>query len=493
MSPEIVELLQTASQLSLMNRDSEAIVAYVRLLEREPALPNSWFNLAGMQRKARQFDAALASYQSALDFDVEEPEEVHLKRGVIYSDDLGRSDLALPELEAALAHNPDYVPALLNLGNLREDRGESELAQQAYDRALAIQPEHPMALARMAGLTQLTGLGDPLLARMLAIMTRPGGSSLDRADLGFALGAALDRIGAYDAAFEIYTEANRSSRLFAQTAGQRYDRKAQERLVDRLIAAFPTCVSATVADDRDVPIFICGMFRSGSTLVEQVLGRHGEVTAGGELYTLSALIETRLPNYPDGLTADNLAALRAAYLADVSLRHLAGTWLTDKRPDNFLHIGLIKTLFPGARIVHTTRNMLDNCLSVFFLHAAPNLPYAAALADVAHYYGQQLRLMAHWRAIYPDIFELDYDALVADPVPLCRELLDFCGLAWEDGVLDHRISAGAIRTASNWQVRQPLHQGSSGRWRNYRRHLAIDEIVQHADAAAGGAATAGTV
>jgi hypothetical protein len=147
--------------------------------------------------------------------------------------------------------------------------------------------------------------------------------------------------------------------------------------------------------------------------------------------------------------------------------------VTDKRPDNFLHIGLIKRLFPQARIVLTTRDPLDNCLSIFFLHLDQRMSYALNLLDIGHHYRQYLRLMAHWKASYPDdIFELPYDSLVREPKEVMGNLLDFLGLEWSDGCLEISASGRAIKTASVWQVREPLYQRSSGRSRHYEKQLA---------------------
>jgi Sulfotransferase family len=150
-----------------------------------------------------------------------------------------------------------------------------------------------------------------------------------------------------------------------------------------------------------------------------------------------------------------------------------GDRVTDKRPDNFLYIGLIKRLFPDARIVHTVRNPLDNCLSIYFLHLDHGMSYALDLADIAHYYAQYRRLMAHWKTLYgADIFDLDYDALVHEPRPTLERLTQFCGLEWEAACLSFEQATRAVKTASVWQVRERLYQRSSGRWRNYAAHIA---------------------
>ena len=168
-----------------------------------------------------------------------------------------------------------------------------------------------------------------------------------------------------------------------------------------------------------------------------------------------------------------IAQWRQAYLDGLPALPSETRLVTDKRPDNFLHIGLIKTLFPNARIIHTRRNPLDNLLSLYFLHLDPGMAYALDLDDAAHWYRENLRLMAHWKALYPDdIFDVDYDALVREPRPVIERLLDFCGLGWEDNVLNFHRGRSAVKTASVWQVRQPLHARSSGRWRNYERQLS---------------------
>ena len=155
-----------------------------------------------------------------------------------------------------------------------------------------------------------------------------------------------------------------------------------------------------------------------------------------------------------------------------------GLLLTDKRPDNFLHIGLIKTLFPGAKIVHTRRNPLDNLLSLYFLHLDPGMAYALDLKDSAHWYGQYERLMAHWKSLFPNyIFDVDYDELVRDPKPVIEGLLDFLRLEWDDGLLDFHQGGAPVKTASVWQVRQPLHPRSSGRWLNYRTQLEAAALL----------------
>jgi tetratricopeptide (TPR) repeat protein len=463
-------LLRDAAQLRAAGRIPEAISVYRQVLGINPDLPDSWFNLGWLQRQARAFDDALESYQCALDHGIAKPEEVHLNRAAILSEYLHRPRDAQMELRAALEKNPGFTRALVNLGNLHEDLGEREEARQAYLRALDIEPNQTLPLARLATVSLSATLDTELATRLLEMMAEPTASNTQRAGLGFALAALLDAAGKYDEAFSAATAANQASRAAGGSRG-RYDRAAQEQFVDRLISTFDHPVSST--RDGPAPVFICGMYRSGSTLIEQILAGHSRVTAGGELDLIPAIVAS-VPGYPAPFSnADAEVFERARQFYLTGLPEQPGhKVVTDKRPDNFLHVGLIKSMFPAARIIHTVRNPLDNLLSLYFLHLDPSSAYALDLADAAHWYAQYRRLMGHWRKLYGhDILEVDYDALVEDPEPAVRNVVQFLGLEWEDSLLDFAGTERAVKTASVWQVREPLYTRSSGRWRNYESHL----------------------
>lgn len=480
-SGETIEsMIADAQRLEYQGQMPAAIAAYERLLADWPGLPNCWYNLARLQRLTGDFSAALASYGEALERGVAHPEEVHLNRGVIFSDGLRQYAEAERELKKALALQPAYIPALINLANLHEDLGRRDLAAAVYERLLELAPDEPEVLARYAGLKSFSTADDPLIARLRAVLAKPGLNSAGRASLGFALGRALDASRAYDAAFEAYRAANRHSRDSADPASRDYDLTRTEQFIDRLIAAFPASaagglleVAPQVAHPR--PMFICGMFRSGSTLAEQLIGNHPQVMAGGELDFLPRKIQNQLAPFPESIASVPRARLQALAAEYLDLLHgLApdAAFVTDKRPDNFLYLGLIKMLFPDAKIVHTTRDALDNCLSIYFLHLDQSMSYALDLMDIGHYYLQYLRLMAHWKALFgADIFELNYDALVKEPETQAAQLLGFLGLDWDDRVLSAPPTGRGIRTASVWQVREPLYRSSSGRARHYERQL----------------------
>ena len=474
--PSDVELLRSVAEgLLRQGRAAEAMGAFQRLLLRDSDQPDAWYNLAYLQHRARRFGDALASYGQALDRGVSGPEEVHVNRAVILADHLSRHDDAEHELRAALVMQPRYLPALVNLGNLHEQRGERARAIERYEEALALDPRCAMALARLPHLMAVHTAEAPLIARLRGAIASAADAS-ERADLGFALGKALDDAGAYDEAFAAYHSANEASR--AAGGGTRYDARAHERSIDSLIDAFPQVPMAPTAPQPPSGrklIFICGMFRSGSTLVERILGSHPQVTAGGEIDLLPGLVRERFGPAPQAFTPLDRATLqrwRDAYLDGCASLFPGAGCLTDKRPDNFLNIGLIKQLFPDALIVHTRRQPLDNCLSIYFLHLAHSMPHALDLLDTAHWYRQYQRLMAHWKGLYgDDIHDVDYDALVSNPRPVIEALLAHCGLPWSDRCELFHEAGGVVSTPSGWQVRRPLYTQSSGRWRNYAHRL----------------------
>ncbi|HZF15476.1 MAG TPA: sulfotransferase [Steroidobacteraceae bacterium] len=471
------DLLRQAAMLERSGQFAEAEAAYLRVLARRPDLPDTWYNLGLLQRRTGQFDKALASYREALNRGVSQPEEVHLNRGVIYSDHLRLDEAAAQELNTALEINPDYVPALFNLANLHEDFGRRTPALALYERILALQPGDPAALARYANLQSITEPDDTLIARLRVALAGHAATDADKAALGFALGRLLDACGQYDAAFDAYTAANRHSRASASPGAAAYDRKLHEHFIERVIEVFaPGRVKPVAPTLSAPPLFICGMFRSGSTLTEQVLAAHARVTAGGEIDFLPNLVRTRLAPFPERLlqtSAAELEVFAAEYTSTLGRLFPGADRITDKRPDNFLHLGLIKTLLPDAKIVHTTRDPLDNCLSIYFLHLDHGMGYALDLMDIGHYYVGYRRLMTHWKSLYgADILDFDYDALVRDPRPAIEKLLAFCGLDWDENCLAFERVVNAVKTASVWQVREPLYRRSSGRWKNYERQLA---------------------
>ncbi|MFT4248720.1 MAG: sulfotransferase [Pseudomonas sp.] len=478
-------LLQRASALIAQGaaRREEAIDTLHQLLAGCPSHAPSWYNLGWLLHRQGQFDAALAAYARALVQGIEAPQEVHLNRAAILSEHLRRPAEARTELECALALTPGYLPAWLNLGNLHEEHGEREAAITCYRRMQEL-PAHDTAGRAL----QLTALGrlmqiqppaspdDPALARLRQAAHAAQVPDETRANLLFSLGWAQDRLGMPDAAFAAFADA----KALAHRGMPAYQPRQTEARVEALIQAFPEPVLSRPAPaNTSLPVFICGMFRSGSTLLEQALAAHPQVAAGGELDILPRMLAGPLAPFPDsvaGLDGDALERLATHYRQELAKRvplPPQARLFTDKRPDNFLLIGLIKRLFPEARIVHTRRNPMDNGLAVLMQHLNPRaFPYAGRLEHIGHYYAQHERLMRHWQALYPEsIHCFDYDTYVARPRETLAELLRFLELDWDERCLAAHALKNTVKTASYWQVRRPLYTDASGRWRRYAQHL----------------------
>ena len=440
-------------------------------LARDPNDAVGHFNLALLYKQAMRYDDAAAAYQRAIELGIDDVQEVYSNLGVLYSD-MRRPERARDMFEKSLAIAPRYIPALFNLAGLLEEQGERSRAIELFERILAIDPHYWDALSRLANARRIERHDDPLFAALKSAVAATGDEPQSREGLLFALGKALDDVGDYDAAFDAYRQANELGRRLRG----RYDPGRAERGIASMLARFDEYwLSQAETTCEESPIFICGMYRSGSTLVEQILAAHGAVQMGGELDVLPALLAERLQPFPQRLadvTPGELSAVADEYLSTLRQLFPDASHVTDKRPDNVLHLAVIRAMFPAARIVLTRRELRDNCLSVWFQQLGAPLSYATDLADTAHYYRLQERLLERWHALFGEnIFTVDYDELVSDPEPLLRALLEFLGLPWDEASLEFQRSRSQVKTASLWQVREPLHTRSSGRWQNYQTHI----------------------
>lgn len=470
------QLLSTAARLRQTGPIPDAIAAYRVLLAEYPDLPDSWYNLGWLLRQSGMAQDALAAYDEALKRGVQGPEEVHLNRAVILSDIMARPDEAKAELNKAIALSPQYLPALINLGNLHEDLGERDEARAVYEKAHALAPGNALALARLAGLTKAASANDPLIGKIRALIASGSVLPADLALLQYALGQLYDGCGAYDMAAEAFTAANSNARIAAAGNAPPYDPVQELKRVDRLAKAFavPPALPAGIADANPQPVFILGMFRSGSTLVEQILGAHSQIAAGGELDMIPRIARSMgndadvLAGIPDKLRQD----YAQAYLTRVRAMYPGAGIVTDKRPDNFWHVGLIKTMFPKAKIINTVRHPLDTLVSVWGQYLQSSLNYGFTVQDIAAHAYVERQMMGHWRNVYPDdILTVPYEAVVTQPETEVRRMLDFLGLPFEAACLEFHKGSGPVKTASVWQVREPLHDRSIGRWKHYEAYL----------------------
>jgi len=291
--------------------------------------------------------------------------------------------------------------------------------------------------------------------------------------LRYALGKYFDDVGQYDAAFGHYRQANE----LTQRYGIKYNRAALTQRIDRIIRSFDTRFLRECRDGAsasEVPVLIVGMPRSGTSLTEQILASHPAVFGGGEVTFWNAAYDAyRDAESKGGSGPKQIPAMAGRYLDQLAALSGGASRVVDKMPANFMYAGLIHAALPRARIIHMQRHPLDTCLSIYFQNFFNIGPYANELDDLAHYYGQYVRITNHWRAVLPAtaLLEVPYEALIGDQETWTRRMLEFIGLPWDPRCLDFHQTDRAVITASRWQVRQKITATSAGRWRNYEKYV----------------------
>lgn len=385
-----------------------------------------------------------------------------------HSGDPGR---ALTHVQYGIGLFPDAASLWLELGWVHESLGEAAEALAAHLRAHALRPDWADPLAAALLLDDAR----PLVAKAEALLTSRQPPAAEQAFLHYALGKRADLAGCHDEAADHWQAANRLRREVDGAF-------SRDELASQVDAAITFLTAGRLAEQggrgcRDErPLFVVGMPRSGTTLVEQILSAHPSIHGCGERVDIVGIaqdipLETGL-RWPQGVARIDAGWLQERawqYLQAVG-RGAAGQCLrlVDKQPYNFLHLGLIALLFPAARVVWCRRDPFDVALSIFSENFSPSATYATDLSDIAFVIRQQERLMRHWQAVLPlPLLEMDYGHLVGSPEPQMRRLVEFAGLPWSPQCLDFHHSRRPVQTPSRWQVRQPIHSRAVGRWRNY--------------------------
>lgn len=432
-------------------------------------------NLANVLNQLEHYAAAEALCRAALQTDPQHVDAyIGLGAALAYQG-LSVQSEACFERAAELA--PDNLEVRRNLAHLYQETGRFDAAAQAYESCLAHDPTDGDAWQGLASTRRYSSADEPIVARLRTSLATPRLPASAESDMHYAFGKILDDRGEYDAAFAHFTAAKKAPQ-------ETYDRDDFHRRVDLWITSYPRqrweqpCPGA---NESELPVFIVGLPRSGSTLVEQILGAHHAVYAGGELGDLKSIMTGQTPA-PATLTVDpqSLAQIPPETLQTWSQWYLSrrrivaadALRVTDKMPVNFMFLGLIAQLFPNARVIHCRRQPLDCCLSIYAQRFVVKPEYANSLDNLGHFYHEYQRLMQHWQQTLPlRMIDVQYEELTTQPEPVIRELVEFLGLPWDGRCLRFHEQRSAVQTASSWQVRQPLHRGSIGRWKNYAAHL----------------------
>jgi tetratricopeptide (TPR) repeat protein len=500
----IRELLAEGNNRLSEGAYSEAIAIYQKLLKRDPRHPDALNNLGTALFKTGFYAEAEEHFREATRL---HPEfagahsnlgevlrtqgqfleaETWLRRAIKLNpkhvearNNLGLTLVFLSRLRDAanqfrktLKIAPRNAGALFGMGQVAAIEGRFDEAKAMFDRALEANPQMASAWAGMATLRRMTPSDAAWLERAQQIVAS-GISPFEEADLRFAIGKYYDDVGDFTQAFQSYKRANE----LQKAAAADYQPRARIEFVNDLMRVYTreSMSNVALASDSMTPIFVVGMPRSGTSLLEQIVASHPAAKGAGELGFWSRALHEHEAAVRQGLLDQSTRKkLADAYLLALQARCGDSLRIVDKTPLNSDNLGIIHSVFPNARIIYMQRDPIDTCLSCYFQKFSAEMDFAMDLTDLAHFYGEHQRLMAHWRAVLPPgtILEVPYAELVARQELWTRRILEFLGLGWNEQCLDFHRTSRLVATASFWQVRQPIFENSVARWRNYEKFIA---------------------
>lgn len=455
---------------------------------------------------------AQLNYQHVLQIDKNNPVAMHLLGAVAMQ--VGRPDIAEPLIRKAITLAPDLDEAHNNLATLLEGLGRFEESIKHYQRALEIKPGVAMVHFNLASILRRIGRRtdailhykktieitpsyaaayrqlisvkkyseyDKNMQVMEVLIGKTDTSDNDKIHFAFGLGKAYEDLQEYEKSFEFIQQGNLLKHQSVNFDICNWDKQVADLKMVMNKHFFEK--HDKVGSDDNTPIFILGMPRSGTSLVEQILASHPDVFGAGEVHTLNQVIGSyfnmnELLQTIDETESGVFAKLGELYVSamrnNAMQQSVSGTrFITDKMPGNFKMIGLIKLLLPNAKIIHCRRNPMDNCFSLFKNYFSKGHVYAYDQVELGGYYNRYLKLMRHWHEVLPGfIFDINYEAVVADQEGQTRKLLEYCDLKWDPACLKFYQTKRAVKTISATQVRRPIYKDSVHLWKKYQKQLA---------------------
>ncbi|MCP4238077.1 MAG: tetratricopeptide repeat protein [Aestuariibacter sp.] len=493
-----VKLYNRGRVLQQQGRLAAAEQIYRKALNYQPNFVEACNNLGNVQVDLGRLNKAVNAYKRALNLKPGHPMLLNNLGNALQLQE--KNEEAVTRLNEALTINPEYADAHNNLGNALFCLNELNQAESSYRRAIEIEPMHKSAYCGLGHV--LSGIGeidkavasyrkaieiDPTnteayrslsknkkfsdhdsdVGNMETLYSDSNFSARKKMNLAFGLGKAYEDLKAYENSFNIILEANRLKRTTFD-----YSVSEAEVSFNNIKEVFSQDFftknkNGGHPDER--PIFILGMPRSGTSLTEQILASHPQVFGAGELNSISKLANKQSPgkhlkNYPESivdLEPKDFLTVGNKYVENIHKLSPASRYIIDKMPHNFQYIGFIKAILPNAKIIHCTRNPMDNCLSIFKNYFATGHPYAYNLVELGQYYNLYLDLMHHWETVLPgSIYISTYESMVSNQDQETRKLLKHCDLSWDNNCLNFHQTQRKVNTASNAQVRQPIYKDS---------------------------------
>lgn len=489
---------------------TQAIGHFRHALQLNPKMAQAHWGLGMSLQKLGNLQEALHHYQQAIKLN---PKHAEARLGIGMTLSLmGKQDLAVASLSEAIKLKPGYVDAYISLAATLLPLGRQDEAQQLVEKVLQLQPDNAEAISLATTIDQHKGDIDkahkrlkPLIEaglnevnvalayaticnsigetdngiRLLEQQLEKGQTltASGRRNVHFNLGKLYDSSKDYARAFEHYQKGN----ALKETE---FDPRLRDAEVDTAIATYTPDLMASLPRSRiqsDRPVFVVGMPRSGTSLIEQILASHPAVFGAGELnyvIQMAASLQSTLGKaqaYPQclpALTQQEIDRLAQHYLDQIAELSPDAARVVDKMPGNFMHLGFIELLFPGARIIHSMRDPLDTCLSCYFQDFSRSHPYSYDFAQLGAFYKSYERIMQHWRKVLRiPMIEMQYEDLISDQEGASRRIVDFCGLEWNDQCYNFHETQRYVATASYDQVRRPIYSSSVSRWKNYAEFL----------------------
>lgn len=418
--------------------------------------PEDAYNRGHYLIQAGLAQEAISQFEQSIHLGLSNREDALNRIAGIHREYLHNDDAAEALYLQALDEAPSFSQARINLANLYEDRGFEKEARQQLNRISSEDTLFPLALSRLAAMER----NHAMLTRLEQYLAKARPPQDQLCDLMYELGHQNEAQGKYDRAWQAFLAANRIN----SSLNPPYHPKKWQQLFEHTIQNNRRAPDFQRKTHTPNMLFICGMFRSGSTLLEQMLASHSSCAAGGEFDLFPKLASN----------APGLSETFDQYIRRINILGTKAKWVSDKRPDNLWYVDLIKQVFPEALIVITQRDLADNALSIYQQRLGPNLDYACHPSHIKEYALHCQQLAHHWENSYPDdVVIIQYESLITDPEKALTPLMTKMGLAWETQCLTFHQLKNTVKTASVWQVRQPLHRQSVDRSRHFPEFLTL--------------------
>lgn len=499
LNPRYVDALDSLAVLLIAKEQfDEALKFLARVLEINPSFERSLMNAARVQMQRHNLIAAEAACRRIVEVNPKNADAFSILGQICH--ELDRFDEARDAFNKAIAINADHAEAHNNLGILLKSFGRFDEARQRFERTLELRPKAYGTYSNLADMVRFDEK-EPLLQRMIdELEAAPNPNDEQLLSLYYAIGKAYDDLGQPDKAFSYF---DKGAKIKHPLIG--YDEPATLKFFDDIRATYTAGFiknSPYPGNPTSVPIFIVGMPRSGSTLVEQIVSSHPDVHGAGEVKVLNRSMQklrmtyNELPLYPEMsplLTPEHYDFIAKNYM-EMLLQHSSeAVHITDKLLTNYFFVGLVHMVFPNAKFIHTLRDPVDTCLSCYSKHFKDDMPHTYDQGELGRYYLKYRELMEHWHKVLPEgkIVDVSYEKLVSDLEPEARRLIAFTGLEWNDACLTPHESQRPVKTASSSQIRRPLYQAAVKRSDKYRKHLKpLIEVLNGPVPAAASAAKA---